>query len=243
MRTVAIVQARMGSTRLPGKVLKALGDRTVLGHVIHRLQAIVELSDITIATTTSLEDDKLVAEAKKYGVRYYRGSESDVLSRYFGAAVECKSDNIVRITSDCPVIDPVVTADVIRFFIKQQADYASNGLERSFPRGLDTEVFTMDSLTRAYRHAEQEFQREHVTPYLYQNPHLFILKSYINPVNYSQYRWTLDTEEDWAVINEIYKNLYQPGKIFLWQDIVKLMEDCPRIPLLNVHVEQKKLGT
>ncbi|KRE97947.1 acylneuraminate cytidylyltransferase [Paenibacillus sp. Soil766] len=242
MKTVAIIQARMGSTRLPGKVLKRLEDDTVLGHVVHRLQAVDNIDEIVVATTTNSEDDVIESKMNTYGIKVYRGNEQNVLSRYYEAAVKAEADIIIRITSDCPLIDPDVTAAVIRFFHAENADYVSNSLERSFPRGLDTEVFLMSVLQKAFENAVSPEHLEHVTPYIYQNPHSFKLASYTNEIDYSSYRWTLDTQEDWELINEIYRRLYAKNSMFGWRQVIGLMKEYPELPMINAHVEQKKLG-
>jgi spore coat polysaccharide biosynthesis protein SpsF len=231
----------MGSSRLPGKIMKKLMDRTVLAHVIERVKAVPEIGGIIIATTTLPQDEIIAAEADRLGVGCYRGSEQDVLSRYYEAAYEAKADAIVRITSDCPVLDPEVVSNIVRIFIENQADYASNTLERSFPRGLDAEVFTMQSLTEAYQSAAKPEQREHVTPFLYQTPERYRLCSYSFDIDYSHYRWTLDTQEDWDLIEKIYERLYAPNRLFTWQEVSQLMQQNPELPQINAHVEQKKL--
>lgn len=242
MSTVAIVQARMGSTRLPGKVLKKLADRSVLGHVITRLQAVHEINKIIVATTIAEKDDPIVEEANRYNIKVYRGSEEDVLSRYYESAREVGAGTIVRVTSDCPLIDPEVTGEIIRYFFSQQTDYASNTLTRTFPRGLDVEVFSFDAIEKAYREANKSEQREHVTPYMYQNPQKFKLANYIGERDYSTYRWTLDVQEDWKLIEQIYQKLYKPNQIFSWKEVIHLMQQEPELKLINLHVGQKKLG-
>ncbi len=241
MKIVCIVQARMGSTRLPGKVLKKLVDCSVLEQVITRIKHVSAINDIVIATTTDVQDDVIVEEAKRIGVHYYRGSEHDVLSRYYEAAKLVDADAIVRVTSDCPVIDVAIIDQLIHLFQTEPCHYLSNTLERSYPRGLDVEIFTFDSLATAYRLAEKPEQREHVTPYIYQNPDRFSLVSNTHPIDYSHLRWTLDTLEDWELIERIYEQLYKPGQIFSWHEILALMERQPELTLLNAHVEQKKL--
>lgn len=171
MKTAAIIQARMGSTRLPGKILKDLMGKTVLQHVIERVQQAKNIDEIIIATTTLAQDDVVADEALKCGANYFRGSENDVLARYYGAAKENNVDIVVRITSDCPLIDPFVTDEIIRYF-KQDNMYdivtnaGSDLSKRTFPRGLDTEVFSFQSLERAYQQADKDYQHEHVTPYI-----------------------------------------------------------------------------
>lgn len=242
MNTVAIVQARMGSTRLPGKVLKPLCGDSVLSRVLERLKAVPSIDAIVVATTTSIEDDLIVEEAKANEVHIYRGSEKNVLSRYYEAAELYGADGIVRVTSDCPLIDPEITEEVIKTFYKMEVDYMSNKTTPTFPRGLDIEVFTRDALEISYRNAYNDIHTEHVTPYIYLHPEQFTISEYNSPVDYSRYRWTLDTEEDYKLITEIYNYLHQPDKIFGWRQVIALMERIPDLPLINQHIEQKKLG-
>lgn len=242
MKTAAIIQARMGSTRLPGKILKGLMGKTVLQHVIERVQQAKSIDEIIIATSTLDQDDLVVDEAVKCGVNYFRGSENDVLARYYGAAKDNNADIVVRITSDCPLIDPLVTDDIVNFF-KDKKIYdivtnASSDLsERTFPRGLDTEVFSFIALEQAYKQADKQYQREHVTPYIYENSSMIYL--YKNIVDYSMHRWTLDTEEDFLLIKEIYSRLYNREHNFYLLDILKLFEIYPELIKINNHIEQK----
>lgn len=241
MNITAVIQARMGSTRLPGKVMKRLSDRTVLGHVITRCQAIPSVSKVIVATTVLKEDIAIYEEALNYNVSAYRGSKDNVLSRYYEASREAKSDVVVRITSDCPLLDPNVSDEVIRFFLENDFDYVSTGLSGSFPRGLDTEVFTFEALEKAYREASVDYEFEHVTPYIYQHLEKFKVYAYQNLKDQSQYRLTLDTHEDWKLISNVYEELYR-GDIFRLTDILELLERNPELVALNADVQQKKLG-
>ncbi|MBW7474982.1 glycosyltransferase family protein [Paenibacillus oenotherae] len=242
MRNVAIIQARMGSSRLPGKVLLPLADKTVLAHVINRVSSVPQIDEVVIATTINSIDDPIVEEATRLGASVYRGSEGHVLSRYYEAAIRSKADTVVRITSDCPVIDPAITDAVITFYNEQAVDYASNTIERTFPRGLDTEVFSMESLERAYHEANTESQFEHVTPYLYQHPELFKLAFFTGKEDHSEHRWTLDTAEDYQLLTEIYNRLYSSNQMFHWKEVLELMHENPDLLLINAHIEQKKLN-
>ncbi|MEK4239918.1 glycosyltransferase family protein [Paenibacillus sp. FSL H7-0714] len=241
MNITAIIQARMGSTRLPGKVLKKLADHTVLGHVITRCQAIPSVNQVIVATTVQEDDIDICKEALKYGVPIYRGNEDNVLSRYYEAAKEADSDIIVRITSDCPLLDPEISETVIQYFLNHNYDYISSGLDGTFPRGLDTEVFTFKALEVAYKQATQEYEFEHVTPYLYQNKEQFNIHAFQNHTDQSKYRLTLDTEEDWKLISKIYDELYK-GEIFYINDILELFKRYPELACINAEVKQKKLG-
>lgn len=243
MKTVAIIQAWMSSTRLPGKVMKILEGRPVLEHVVERLKLTKSIDHIVVATTEMDADDFLFEAAGKMGIGRFRGSENDVLSRYAGAAADADADVIVRITSDCPLIDPVIVDEVVAFHRETKADFACNVLDRTYPRGLDTEVFTREALIVANAQADRVEQREHVTPYFYQNPDQFRIAIYKNAINYSQHRWTLDTPEDWKLIQQIYKHLYKPGHVFGWTEVLGLMEKYPDLVRLNENIEQKKLSS
>jgi len=193
MKIVAIIQARMGSTRLPGKVLMDLGGETVLARVLGRLQRAIMIDEIVVATIDSAADDAIIRECQRLEVSCFRGSEDDVLDRYYQAARMFAAEVVVRITSDCPVIDPDLVDETIGTFQVQCGDYCSNSFPRTYPRGLDTEVFTMNALEQAWHNARRLYEREHVTPYLYEHPELFRLVSHQGQTDYSEYRWTLDT--------------------------------------------------
>lgn len=238
MRTVAIIQARMGSTRLPGKVLMDLGGETVLSRVARRLGRAEQIDDIVVATTTAGRDDAIVEECSRLGVCYFRGSEQDVLDRYHGAALQAGAGAVVRITSDCPLIEPPLVDQTVQLFFDRRADYASNVLPRTYPRGLDTEVFSVAALERAWREADTPHQREHVTPYFYEHPELFRLASQQGAQDYSRYRWTLDTREDLELIRTIFDR-FNNRDDFDWHEVIALMEREPELEQLNAHVIQK----
>jgi len=240
LKTVAIIQARMGSTRLPGKVIMDLGGDTVLARVVRRLCRAKFVDEIVIATTSSDADDAIVRECERLGVPWFRGSEDDVLDRYYQAAQTYAAGAVVRITSDCPLIDPELVDGTIRVFQEQHCDYASNLFPRTYPRGLDTEVFTVAALERDWREARAPYQREHVTPFLYEHPELFRLVSLRGRIDYSQYRWTLDTAEDLQLLRAIYARFSNQDN-FGWREAVALMEREPELAELNSRVLQKSL--
>ncbi len=240
MRTTAIIQARMGSTRLPGKVMKDLCGAPMLERVVNRTRRATSLSDVVVATTTAPADQAVVDECERLGIPCFRGNETDVLDRYFQAAKELKADAIVRITSDCPLIDPLIVDKTVSEFLSQGHDYASNTLHRTYPRGLDTEVFTFAGLERCWREATDQYQRIHVTPYFYQNPKQFHLHSVIGEHNFSMHRWTVDTPEDLQFIREIYKRL-GPGDGFSWQDVLVVLQQQPELSAINQSILQKEL--
>lgn len=248
LRTVAIIQARMGATRLPGKVLKPLGGSSVLGNVLMRVKACPRLNRVIVATTDAPADDVVAAESEKFGAGCFRGSEPDVLSRYYGAAQMAGAEVVIRITADCPLYDGTLLDRMLAVFhrVNQDTtlplDYMSNVLERTFPLGLDTEIFTFAALERAHHEAKQLHEREHVTPYFYHHPELFRLRSFKSDTDLSSYRWTLDTPEDWQFIEAVYHNLYEEAEIFSTAGVLKLLKERPELAKLNAHVEQKKLG-
>ncbi|MBS4537824.1 glycosyltransferase family protein [Clostridium sp. D2Q-11] len=243
-KVIAIIQARMGSSRLPGKVLLDICGKSVLEHDILRIKQSKEIDQIIIATTESPNDDDIVKEVNRLGIKVFRGSEEDVLSRYYHAAKENNGDIIVRITSDCPLIDPKIVDEIIKFYKDNDYDIVTNGgadlSKRTYPRGLDTEVFTFKCLEEAYNNAQEKYQREHVTPYIYENDK-YKKYFYMNDINYSKYRWTLDTEEDFELIKEIYKYLYNDRHDFYLEDIVRLMKENKELININKDIEQKKI--
>ncbi|MBZ5722043.1 MAG: glycosyltransferase family protein [Acidobacteriia bacterium] len=238
MRVVAIIQARMGSTRLPGKVLKDLGGDTVLARVVSRVRRCRLVNEVVVATSRDPANDVILKECQRLETRVFRGSERDVLERYYQAACEVQADVVVRITSDCPLIDPQLTDDTIRVFIDQHCEYASNVFPRTYPRGLDVEVFSSGALMRAWREARSPHEREHVTPYFYEHPEWFPQASLRGSADYSKHRWTLDTAEDLQLIRAIYSRMGNRDD-FCWREVLDLMEREPELAELNAHVMQK----
>jgi len=238
MNIVAIVQARMGSTRLPGKVLMNLGGQSVLARVVRRLRRANSLANIVVATSVSRSDDAVVTECERINLQCFRGSEHDVLDRYHRCAQSSGADVVVRITADCPLIDPELVDMVIKAFLKVPCDYASNAIVPTYPRGLDVEVFTAAALSRAWQKAMRAYEREHVTPYIYERPELFRLQSIGTDVDYSRYRWTLDTVEDLELLREIYARFGSQDD-FGWREVLGLMDSEPHLTAINAHVVQK----
>jgi spore coat polysaccharide biosynthesis protein SpsF len=235
---VAIIQARMCSTRLPGKVMKDISGKPMLWHVIYRVKYSKLINKIVVATSTNKEDDIIENFCKENRILFYRGDEEDVLKRYYEAAKIYNGNKIVRITSDCPLIDPEIVDIVIKEHLKDGVDYTSNTIERTFPRGLDTEVFNFETLERANEMAKEKYQREHVTIFIYENPHLFKIKNVRNFKDLSHLRWTVDEEKDLIFVREIYKRLYK-GNIFFMRDILEVLEKEPDLKRINEMVKQK----
>jgi spore coat polysaccharide biosynthesis protein SpsF len=238
MKVVAIVQARMGSTRLPGKVLMDLGGETALARVLNRLRRSQLIQEVVVATTTSAPDVAIAQECIRLGAPFFRGSEGDVLDRYYRAALECQAEAVVRITADCPLIDPELVDDTVRPFLEQHADFASNVTPRRYPRGLDTEILSAIALERAWHEARSSYEREHVTPYIYEHAQQFKVISVRGHDDYSHYRWTLDTPEDLQLLRAIYSRFGNQDDAG-WRDVVALMEREPQLAALNSQVLQK----
>lgn len=241
MNTIIIVQARMTSTRLPGKVLKKVLDKPLLEYQIERLQRVKLARSIVIATTTNDTDQPIVDLCTKLNVPFFRGSELDVLARYHGAAMTYRADVVVRVTSDCPLIDPQVIDKVIKFYLDHypEYDYVSNTLERSYPRGMDTEIFSIQVLDEIFREASAQPDREHVTPFIYRHPERYNLANVSCAVDYSNHRWTVDTPEDFELVSNIISALYPANRFFNMQDCLDLLNKNPEWVKINSHVQQK----
>ncbi len=239
-RVIIISQARTGSTRLPAKILKKSIGRTLLELHMERLQRVQGVADIVVATTTNPNDMAIQNLAEQQNWRVFRGSEEDVLDRYYQAALTHNADIIVRVTSDCPVIDSGLLSTGINAYqsFSGQCDWYSNTFsKRTFPRGLDFEIFSFAALENAWSHAKDFALREHVTPYIYRNSDLFRLEGMYNPQDYSGYRWTVDTSEDFALIDQIFQHFNHND--FTWQDILAAYADNPHWASINASVVQK----
>jgi spore coat polysaccharide biosynthesis protein SpsF len=237
---IAIVQARMGSTRLPGKVLEDLAGEPVLTRCINRVRRSEKLDEVVIATTCKQEDEAIVHLCTEHGWPCFRGSEEDVLDRYYQAALSYKAEVVVRITSDCPLIDPEVVDWLIQEFLDRQPglDYTSNTLPpRTYPRGLDTEVIGFNALERAWQEDRNRSWREHVTPYIYRNPERFRIYSVTSETDYSSLRWTVDTPEDLAFVRCVYDHFGHDS--FSWREVLGFLESNPELLQINRQVHQK----
>jgi len=206
--------------------------------VIERLRRSSSLDLLVVATSKLAENDAIARECQSADVECFRGSEADVLDRYFLAAREYEADAIVRITADCPLIDPELVDDLVNTFLKEKADYASNVFPRTYPRGLDAEVIAQPALYRAWREASEPHQREHVTPYLYEHPEMFRLVSTRGEQDYGGHRWTFDTAEDLQLIRAIYER-FAGREHFSWREIVDTLAGEPELVRINAHVRQR----
>ena len=239
----AVVATRMTSTRLPGKVLMDLAGEPALIRLIERLRRSKYIQDIIIATTTNPQDDVVVSTAEKAGVKFYRGSEEDVLQRTVKAAEEFDTEYIVQVTSDCPLIDAeTVDAVIERMMNHPYLDYVGNHLVRTYPLGFSVEIFRTKLLSAIEKATQDPADREHVSLYIYERPETYKLSNVEAPVflRHPEYRLTLDTKEDYFVINNIYENLYNLNPTFDLYEIVKYLQRNPQIAQVNKNIVQKK---
>lgn len=234
--TAVIVQARFGSTRLPGKVLKSLAGHSVLEHVLHRCQAITEVDAVCCAVPNTRESEEVALCAERFGVHVFRGSEHDVLDRYYQAARWLGADVVMRVTSDCPLIDPNVCSAVLRLRTERNADYACNNMPRTFPHGLDCEAFTFVALEQAAQEADDSFSREHVTPWLRNHA--------VNRCNLAQRnlganpRLTLDYMEDFEFFTALFAKLPAWPAIPSTTEVLQILAQHPEITALNRHLTE-----
>jgi spore coat polysaccharide biosynthesis protein SpsF len=225
VKTAAIIQARMASTRLPGKVMADLAGKTLLERVVERARLAASLDFVLVATSNLSSDDSLASHCVACGIPCFRGSHDDVLDRYHWAAHEIGAEIIVRLTADCPLLDPAVIDRVVETFQSGDFDYVANTLQPTYPDGLDTEVFGFPALERAWKEARLPSEREHVTPYIWKQPTLFKLGSVKQTVDLSMLRWTVDEPQDLEFVRRIYAEL-GPGR-FQMADILALLRAAP----------------
>ncbi len=234
----------MGSTRLPGKILKKICGKSVLEHLITRIDRCKEVDLTVIATTVEARDNIVAETAYNAGAGVFKGSEDNVLERYFQAACEFNADTVIRITSDCPLYDPELLCEMLIRYKHlcgddNAPDYLANNLNRTYPAGLDTEIFPIGVLERAMKLSSKGYEFEHVTPFIRDNPALFSLLEHRNPSNLSHHRWTLDTNDDLRMITAVYDALYPVNPEFTTDDILQLLDERPDIAQINAHVKQK----
>ncbi|MGE0444228.1 MAG: NTP transferase domain-containing protein [Vicinamibacterales bacterium] len=242
MRRVAIIQARTGSARLPGKVLADVAGRPMLERVIDRVMRSGRVDAAVVATTNRAADDPVAELARALGVGVFRGDEEDVLSRYLGAAREARAEVVVRVTADCPLLDPEVVARVVDTLCgaARDVDYASNVMTRTFPRGLDVEALFVDVLERVARMSSSQPSREHVTYHiLRERPELFATRSVEDVVDNSDLRWTVDEAADLEMVRQAYATLGLDAGHMSYRDICAWMRAHPEVAGLNAHVAQK----
>ncbi len=231
----AIVQARMTSSRLPGKVLMAVRGKTMIEYLFAQLQRIQKLDKIILATTINSEDDPLVEYAEKHQIAYFRGSEHDVLERYYKAATEYNLQHILRITGDCPLLDPAICDQIIDLYLKEKADVVGTGL--TFAEGEDCEIFSLSAIIEAHQKAKLKSEREHVSLFLYNRKDHYKVIEVQNETDDSQYRFTLDEPEDFQVIEAIINGIsLKPSEIFTVEKVKSFLDLHPEIFRLNTSI-------
>jgi spore coat polysaccharide biosynthesis protein SpsF len=238
---VAIIQARLGSTRFPRKIFSELSNKPLIWHVINRLKYSKKIDKIVLATTETKTDDDLVTWAENEGVTFYRGNENNVLERFYFAAKNASADIIVRITADDPFKDPEIIDTVISKLVEENLEFVYNNNPPTYPEGLDTEVFTFDALEKAYLESIDDYEKEHVTQYFYRNKTRFKQANFSNDINLSHLRWTIDTALDYNMTKQVYDILYRENEIFLMEDILEVLKQHPKIAEINKEVTRSDM--
>jgi len=237
---VAVLQARMGSSRLPNKVLRKIKGKTLLELYINRVNQSRMIDKIVIATTTKSADNVIEEAASKLGLECFRGSENDLLDRYYQCAKQYCADIVVRLTPDDPFVDYQVIERAIRIFKDNQVDLVTNHFDPTYPEGLDIEIYSIDALEKSWKEAKLSSEREHVFPYIQNNQDQFKIINFKQEKDYSQLRWTIDYECDYEMTKIIYDYLYDKKPVFLQEDILQLLEKHPEISNMNAHIKRKE---
>lgn len=237
-RVVGIVQARMGSTRLPGKVLMEIVGHPMLWHVVDRVRQAETLDKVVVATSDDPSDHAIAFFCKREGIPCFQGSKDDVLDRYYRAAEWIGADVIVRITADCPLIDPDVVDDIVKYYMEGDYDYVSNTAPPTFPDGLDAEVFSFQALERAWCEAKWQSEREHVTPYIRKHPELFRTGNVAYREDLSHMRWTVDEPQDLEFVRAVYSFLKNVS--FRMTDVLNLLKKHPKLMEINAGIKRNE---
>lgn len=240
MNVLAIIQARTGSSRLPGKVLMKLKDKTVLEHVIDRVKKSKMIDEVIVATTMNITDLGIVQLCVDKKTRVFCGSESDVLDRFFQAAKILQPEHIVRITADCPLIDPKLIDKVVEAHLKSKASYTSNVLGETYPDGQDIEIFSFDALKQAWKDSVIMSAREHVTQHIRNHPTEFKIVNIESEINLSKKRWTLDNAEDFKFITAVYDGLYEKNPFFGLEETLLFLAERPELEEINSFITRNE---
>ena len=238
MKTIALIQARMTSSRLPGKVLQNIAGKPMLMRVVERARQAKSIDLVAVITSTHESDDAIEQCCKKCGVPFFRGNLDDVLDRYYQAAIHFGSETIVRITADCPLLDHGIVDQVVEVFNSGNYDYVSNTMEVTYPDGLDTEVFRFETLEKAWKNAVLKSEREHVTAYIYKHPEFFRLGVLKHPEDLSALRWTVDTPSDLEFVRAVYAGF--ADEHFSMEDILNFIKNNPEVTALNAGQERNE---
>jgi spore coat polysaccharide biosynthesis protein SpsF len=236
INVLALLQARTTSTRLPNKVLLPILGEPMILRQIERLQRATLIDQLTVVTSTEESDNKLAALCAENNISCFRGSLNDVLDRFYQAASLTKPLHVVRLTADCPLTDPELIDQIIQYYLKGEYDYVSNAIEPTFPDGLDMEIFRYKCLEIAWKEAGLSSQREHVTPYIYQQCKRFKIGHYKGKEDLSQLRWTVDEPKDFALIEQIYSSLYPSNPAFTTEDILNLLKQNIELQTINTDI-------
>ena len=234
-RIVTILQARVSSSRLPGKVLMPILGQPMLARQIERVRRAAHIGHLIVATSTGPDDDALAALCQSIGVECFRGALDDVLDRYHAAALPHEPDHVVRLTGDCPLADPAVIDRIIATHLENGSDFTSNTLSATYPDGLDVEVFRFTGLAEAWQEARMASEREHVTAFLKNRPERYRLANVTNPVDLSALRWTVDETEDFEFVRQVYEDLYPRNAAFTMDGVLALLTQRPELVRLNAH--------
>lgn len=234
-KIIGVVQVRMGSSRLPGKVMEEIESRPMAWHIVDRLRQAGSLSDVVIAVPDGPQDERIRAFADSCSIPYYAGSESDLIDRIYKTAVQFQSEAIVRITGDCPLVDPDVVDLLVKNYLnrKEKLDYVSNVRPRTFPHGLDTEVYPLTTLEKLWHQIQDPYYREWFPIYLWEHEHEYRTFNVRHSENLSHLRWTVDYNEDLAFVRKLYEQLYRPGRAFGMLDVLALLKAHPEFATIN----------
>lgn len=241
MKIVATIEARMESTRLPGKILMPLAGKPSLERLVERVRRCKLIDEVIVATTDRPSDDATVKACDEAWVRYFRGSSEDVLDRVLKAAKSVNADLIVELTGDCPLLDPVIIDRVIQTFLDGNYDYISNVLERTFPRGMDTQVFPVSVLEEVSGFTQDPHDRENVSLFIYEHPEYYKLGNVKSDFPRPELRLTVDTREDYELVSKVYESLYPKNPSFNLNDIILFLDQNPEIKALNADIQQKRV--
>ena len=243
-RTIAIIQGRMSSSRLPGKILLDIAGKPMLQHMVERTRLAKTVDQVVVATSTDPSDDPVEEFCREFGVPFYRGSQADVLDRFYQAAHLFQAGTVVRLTADCPLLDPVLVDETVSLFRSSGADFTANRLpppfHRTYPIGLDTEVCSFAALERAWKEATALHDREHVLPYLYEVEGRFRVAVLNYHQDYGSLRWTVDTPADLELVRQVYIRLGERAD-FNWLDVLAVFEKEPELAQINAGVQHKSM--
>ncbi len=242
-KKIVTIQARMGSDRLPGKILLPLSGKPSLERMVERVRRSKYIDDVVVATTTNPKDDVVEKWAVSAGISLYRGSESDVLSRVVEAGRKFRAEILVQLTGDCPLMDPLVIDRLFEVYLANDYDYVANVLDRSYPRGFDTQIYSLDVLERAHAKTADVAHREHVSLYIYEHPQEFKLHNVMAPAEATapEFRVCVDTPEDYEVVRTIFESLYAKNVHFTAADVAGFLKSRPDVAQMNQTVAQKKV--